>query len=69
MLATAPTPELISDAVWLYFRFPLSLRMIEVMLAAREIEVTFETVRRWALKFDQKAALRIRGRQSSFGDK
>ena len=32
--------ELISYAVWLYFRFPLSLRMVEEMLAARDILVT-----------------------------
>ena len=38
-------PEVISYAVWLYFRFPLSLRMVEEMLAARSIEVTYETVR------------------------
>ncbi|MEY9491170.1 transposase-like protein [Bradyrhizobium elkanii] len=37
-------PEVISYAVWLYFRFPLSLRMVEEMLAARGIGVTYETV-------------------------
>jgi putative transposase len=37
--------EVISLAVWLYFRFPLSLRMVEEMLAARGIEVSHETVR------------------------
>jgi len=36
-------PEVISYAVWLYFRFPLSLRMVEEMLAARGIEATYET--------------------------
>jgi putative transposase len=61
--------ELISYAVWLYFRFPLSLRMVEEMLAARGIDVTYETVRRWALKFAQMAAKRIRARRSTFGDK
>jgi len=40
--------ELISYAVWLYFRFPLSLRMVEEMLAARGISVTYETIRQWA---------------------
>jgi transposase-like protein len=39
-------PEVISYAVWLYFRFPLSLRMVEEMLAARGIEATCESVRR-----------------------
>src|SRR3954452_20504606 len=37
--------EVISHAVWLYFRFPLSLRMVEEMLAARGIEVSHEIVR------------------------
>ena len=43
--------------------------MVEEMLAARGIEVSYETVRRWALKFGQKAARRIRARRSTFGDK
>jgi hypothetical protein len=38
---------LISYAVWLYFRFPLSLRMVEEMLAALGISVTYETIRQW----------------------
>jgi hypothetical protein len=38
-------PEIISHAVWLYFRFPLSLRMVEEMLAARGIVVSHEAVR------------------------
>ncbi len=36
--------EVISPAVWLYFRFPHGLRMVEEMLAARGIVVTYETV-------------------------
>ena len=42
--------EVISHAIWLYFRFPLSLRMVEEMLAARGILVSHETVRLWVLK-------------------
>src|SRR4051794_5942907 len=42
--------EIISPAVWLYFRFPLSLRMVEEMLAARGLDVSHETVRQWARK-------------------
>jgi putative transposase len=38
-------PEIISHGVWLYFRFPLSLRMVEEMLAERGICVSYETVR------------------------
>src|SRR5919106_4101651 len=62
-------PEIISHAVWLYFRFPLSLRMVEEMLAARGIVVSHETVRQWALKFGQDFAGRIRRRLPRVGDK
>jgi hypothetical protein len=48
--------EIISHAVWMYFRFPLSLRMVKEMLAARGIVVSHETVRQWALKFGQAFA-------------
>ena len=61
--------EVISLAVWLYFRFPLSLRMVEEMLAARGIEVSHETVRRWAEKFGREFANRIRRRTSRPGDR
>src|SRR4051812_24614856 len=54
--------EVISHAVWLYFRFPLSLRMVEEMLAARGIIVSHESVRQWAMKFGQAFANRIRRR-------
>src|SRR3982750_130463 len=59
----------ISHAVWLYFRFPLSLRMVEEMLAARSIDVSHETVRQWARKFGQGFANQIRRRLPSPGDK
>jgi putative transposase len=62
-------PEVISHAVWLYFRFPLSLRMVEEMLAARGILVSNETVRQWALKFGQSFANQIRRRLPASGDK
>src|ERR687893_317809 len=61
--------EVISQAVWLYFRFPLGLRMVEEMLAARGIVVSHETVRQWALKFGQDFANRIRRRLPQAGDK
>src|SRR5215212_4051305 len=61
--------EVIGHAVWLYFRFPLGLRMVEEMLAARGIVVSHETVRRWALKFGQAFANRIRRRLPRVGDK
>jgi putative transposase len=62
-------PEVISHAIWLYFRFPLSLRMVEEMLAARGIAVSHETVRRWARKFGQGFANRIRRKLPNAGDK
>lgn len=55
-------PEIISAAVWLYFRFPLSLRMAEELLAVRGICVSYETVRQWAHKFGREFAERIRRR-------
>ena len=61
--------EVISHAVWLYFRFPLSLRMVEEMLAARGIIVSHETVRQWARKFGQAFANQIRRRLPAAGDK
>src|SRR3954454_9501221 len=62
-------PEVISHAVWLYFRFPLSLRMVEEMLAARGIIVSHESVRQWARKFGQEFANQIRRRLPAAGDK
>src|SRR4051812_22170062 len=60
--------ELISYAVWLYFRFPLSLRMVEEMLAARGISVTYETIRQWGLKFGREFANRLRRRAPRRGE-
>ncbi|MGO4408006.1 IS6 family transposase [Bosea sp. RAF48] len=53
-------PAIIAHAVWLYFRFPLSLRLVEEMLLERGIVVSYETVRRWALKFGRDYARRLR---------
>jgi putative transposase len=43
--------EIIQHAVWLYFRFPLSFRDVEDLPAQRGIDVWYETVRRWSIKF------------------
>ena len=61
--------EVISHAVWLYFRFPLSLRHVDELLAVRGITVSHETVRQWALKFGQAFANRIYRRLPQAGDK
>jgi putative transposase len=62
-------PEVISHAVWVYFRFPLSLRMVEEMLAVRGIIISHETVRQWARKFGQAFANQVRRRLPCPGDK
>ena len=62
--------EVIAQAVWLYFRFPLSLRMVEDILAARGIIVSHQTIRLWAEKFGRTFANEIRRRSSGrLGDK
>jgi putative transposase len=58
-------PEVIAHAVWLYFRFPLSLRLVEEMLLERGIVLSYETVRRWALKFGPAYARRLRRKMPS----
>jgi len=51
---------IIQHAVWLYFRFPLSFRDVEDLVAERGIDVSYETVRRWALRFGQAYARKLR---------
>ncbi|GAC1365770.1 MAG: hypothetical protein NVSMB38_46000 [Ktedonobacteraceae bacterium] len=48
--------EIISHAVWLYYRFSLSFRDVEELMATRGIVLSYETVRRWTLKFGQQIA-------------
>lgn len=52
--------ELIQHVVWLYFRFPLSYRDVEDLLAERDIDVSNETARRWVLKFGLDYARKLR---------
>src|SRR5271157_3665982 len=58
-------PSIIRHAVWLYVRFSLSYRDVEDLLAERGLDVSYETVRRWVLKFGPLFAreLRRRGRR------
>jgi putative transposase len=53
-------PEIIQYAVWLYFRFALSFRDVEDPLAERGIDTSYESVRRWALKFGQAYDRKLR---------
>jgi putative transposase len=61
--------EIISHAVWLYFRFCLSFRDVEELLLERGIIVTYETIRKWCRKFGQQYANQLRRRRPRPGDK
>ena len=52
--------EVIRHAVWLYFRFTLSLRDVEELLAERGVEVSYETIRCWTIKFGPQIARRLK---------
>ena len=60
--------EIISHAVWLYYKFGLSLRNVEDLLAERGIVVTYETIRRWCTKFGHEYVRRLKRRQDRLGD-
>src|SRR6201998_1815847 len=53
-------PEIIQHAIWLYLRFTLSYRDVEELLAERGLDISYETVRRWVLKFGPTIARRLR---------
>jgi len=62
-------PEIIAHAVWRYFRFALSYRDVEELLAERGIVLSYETVRQWCQKFGQQYANALRRRRPKPGDK
>src|SRR3982074_1254321 len=53
-------PPIIQHAIWLYLRFTLSYRDVEELLAERGLEASYETVRRWVLKFGPGIARKLR---------
>src|ERR1700751_2061896 len=53
-------PEIIQHAIWLYLRFTLSYRDVEELLAERGLDISYETVRCWVLKFGPVIARRLR---------
>ncbi len=59
--------EMISYAVWLYFCFVLSFRDVEELLAARGVDLTYETVRQWCLTFGRRFAHSVCCRQGRPG--
>ena len=56
-------PEIIQHAIWLYLRFTLSYRDVEELLAERGLDLSYETVRRWVLKFGPAIARQLRQRR------
>jgi putative transposase len=61
--------EIISHAVWLYYRFSLSYRDVEELMAERGIVLTYETIRQWCRTFGQHSANQLRRRRARTGDK
>ncbi len=60
--------EIISHAVWLYYRFGISLRDVEDLLAERGVVVSYETIRRWCAKFGLEYVRRLKRQQRRLGD-
>ena len=61
-------PDIISHAVWLYYRFCLSFRDTEDLLAQRGVTVTYETIRQWCQRFGPVYARQLRRRRGRMGD-
>ncbi len=61
-------PSIIQHAVWLYYRFNLSIRDVEDLLAERNISVSYEAIRLWVNKFGPESTKPLRRRHSGFGD-
>jgi len=61
-------PSIISYAVWVYYRFNLSLRDIEDLLAERSISVSYESIRLCCSKFGPAYARKLKRRHCGFGD-
>ncbi len=53
-------PEVIHHAIWLYARFTLSYRDVEDLLVERGLEISYETVRLWFLKFGKEIARNLK---------
>ena len=61
-------PEVIQYAVWTYYRFNLSVRDVEDLLAERGIIVSYEAIRLWVNKFGPEYTGRLKGKRQGFGD-
>ena len=60
--------DIIQYTVWLYYRFILSYRDIEDLLAEKRIDVTHESIRLWFNKFDSAYAKKLRRQHQGYGD-
>jgi len=56
-------PQIVAHFVWLYARFNLSLREVEELMLERGVDVSYETIRRWSVKFGTPIAYVLRRRQ------
>src|SRR5215510_9051774 len=56
-------PAIIQHAIWLYLRFTLSYRDVEELLSERGLNISYETLQRWVLKFGPAIARRLRQRR------
>lgn len=61
-------PDIISYAIWIYYRFNLSHRDIEDLLAERGINVSYEAIRVWCIKFGARYAWRLKRKHQGYGD-
>jgi transposase-like protein len=61
--------SIIQHAIWLYLRFTLSYRDVEDLLAERGLDISYETVRRWVLKFGPVIARKLRQRRQRPSDR
>jgi len=61
--------QIIQQCVWLYFRFSISFRDVELMMAERGVVVSYESIRQWCLKFGEEYAQKLRKKRGQPGDK
>src|SRR5215469_12491884 len=62
-------PPIIQHVIWLYLRFTLRYRDVEELLAERSLDLSYETVRRWVLKFGPIIARKLRHQRSRPSDR
>ncbi len=62
-------PEIISHCVWLYYRFALSFRDVEEIMAERGVTLSYEAIREWSRKFGNSFAKKLKQNRLQTGDK